>query len=284
MSSNSLENPFYHPDQRTGIPSKLTEVFLDPATNTALTEALGEDEPSKPEPQLDLPPVLDISMSGKEQREVEDETIWSRQKYIDWAESFGKDESWVDEIFTFQKNGTTVVERDLNLEKTGIVCLPIGLMKVKGNLRISQNPSLKLNGYPKKVGGNFVCYATNLFSFHGMPEEIGGKIILNNNKFCSLIGSSKKVNNHLDLSYNQLENLNGISREISGSLDLDNNKQLTSLEALKGTKIDGFLVLSNIPATEIPAGIEIGGVIYIRKYQTALIADAERKGYQVEIS
>ena len=283
MSPNSLENPFHPPEQQTGIPSKLTEVFLDPATNTALTEALGEDEPSKPEPQLDLPPVLDISMSGKEQREVEDETIWSRQKYIDWAESFGKDESWVDEIFTFQKNGTTVVERDLNLEKTGIVCLPIGLMKVKGNLRISQNPSLKLNGYPKKVGGNFVCYATNLFSFHGMPEKVGGGIYLQNNKISSLAGLPDKMMHNLYLSHNQLENLDGISKEISGDLSFTENNQLTSLEALRGIKIGGDLWLKDIPATTIPAGIEIGGDIYIREYQTDLIADAKRKGYRVEI-
>ncbi|KKR85936.1 MAG: hypothetical protein UU35_C0024G0008, partial [Candidatus Uhrbacteria bacterium GW2011_GWC2_41_11] len=39
-------------------------------------------------------------------------------------------------------------------------------------------------------------------------------------------------------------------------------------------------VLTDIPATEIPAGIEIGGYVYISASQTDLIADAKRKGYQ----
>ncbi|KKR86393.1 MAG: hypothetical protein UU48_C0008G0001, partial [Candidatus Uhrbacteria bacterium GW2011_GWF2_41_16] len=92
MQYQFFENPFHPPDQRTGTPSELTRHLLPSTDAQALTEALGEDEPSESEPQQDLPPA-DISMSGKEQREVEDETIWSRQRYIEWAESFGEDES-----------------------------------------------------------------------------------------------------------------------------------------------------------------------------------------------
>jgi len=91
------------------------------------------------------------------------------------------------------------------------------------------------------------------------------------------------VMGNLVLDTNKLENLDGISKEISGKLELDDNNQLTSLEALKGVKIGGDLWLKSIPATTIPEGIRIGGVIYIREYQTDLIADAKRKGYRVRI-
>jgi len=170
MSPDSLRNPFHISQLNQESPAHLMNTHLPPAEAQALTEALGEEEPSKSEPQQDLPPTSDISMSGEEKKEVEKESYWTREQYIEWAESFGKDEDWVDGTFEFQKNGTTVVNGELNLRNTEVKQLPIGLMEVKGDLNVSENPSFKLNGYPKKVGGNFVCYATNLFSFHGMPE------------------------------------------------------------------------------------------------------------------
>ena len=282
MSSNSLENPFRPPDQKTGIPSELTGRFLDSATTQALTEALREDEPSKSEPQPNLPPA-DISMTGKEQREVENETFWSRQRYIEWAQEFGRNESWVDKTFEFQEDGTTIVEGDLLLRGTKIEQLPVGLMEVKGDLNISRNPSFKLIGYPKRVGGYFDCGYNNILSLEGMPEEVGRGIYLSHNKIRSLIGLPNEVMGDLDLSYNQLENLDGISREISGDLSLTENNQLTSLEALRGMKIGQDLWFTDISATTIPAGIEIGGVTHIYRKQTDLIADAEGKVYRVII-
>ena len=284
MSPDSLRNPFRPPDQKTGTPSELTGRFLDSATTQALTEALGEENQSpKIEPQQDLPPTSDISMSTEEQREVEKEPLWIKEDYIKWAESFGKDEAWVNETFKFQLDGTTIVEGDLNLLSRKIKQLPIGLMEVKGDFNISYNPSLKLNEYPKKVGGNFLCMGNNFLSLQGIPEEVGKGIYLSDNKILSLLGLPEKVMGDLYLTHNQLENLDGISKEISGKLELDDNNQLTSLEALKGVEIGRNLWLCDIPATTIPAGIEIGGEIFIREYQTDLIADAERKGYQVRI-
>jgi hypothetical protein len=115
-----------------------------------------------------------------------------------------------------------------------------------------------------------------------MPKEVGRHIFLQNNKIRSLDGLPDKVIGKLVLSHNQLENLDGISKEISGDLSLTGNNQLTSLEALEGMKIGGDLWLRNIPATTIPEGIEMRGDIYLDASQTDLIADAERKGYQVE--
>ena len=283
MSPDSLRNPFHPPDQRTGTSSELTRHLLPSADAQALTEALGEEESSRSEPQQDLPPASDISMSGEEQKEVEKEPYWTKDQYIEWAEEVTEDKSWIDKIFKFQPDGTTIVEGNLYLLDTKIKQLPIGLMEVKGDLNVSENPFLKLNGYPKKVGGSFWCNESNLTSLQGMPKEVGGYISLVYNKISSLDGIPDKVIGNLYLSNNQLENLNGISREISGSLFLGYNKKLTSLEALRGVKIGGDLWLKSIPATTIPEGIEIVGVTHIYRKQTDLIADAEGKGYRVEI-
>src|SRR3989339_2086464 len=235
---DSLRNPFHHPEPNKGTSSELTRRLLSSADNQALTEALGEEESSRSEPQLDLPPA-DISMSGKEQKEVEKESYWTREQYIEWAEEFGKDAGWVDETFKFQPDGTTIVEGDLYLLDTKIEQLPIGLMEVKGGLNISQNYSLKLNGYPKRVGGYFECNYSNLSSLQRMPEKVGGGISLEYNKISSLDGLPDKVTGDLSLSNNQLENLDGISKEVSEDLSFTENNQLTSLEALRGIKIGG---------------------------------------------
>ena len=282
MSPNSLENPFHHPEPNKGIPSELTGRFLDSATTQALTEALGEDEPSKSEPQQDLPPA-DISMSGKEQKEVEKESYWTREQYIEWAQEFGKDADWVDKTFKFESDGTTIVEGNLLLRGTKIEQLPVGLMEVKGDLNISQNYSLKLNGYPKRVGGYLWCNESNLTSLQRMPEKVGRGIYLQNNKISSLDGLPDKVTGNLSLFNNQLENLDGISKEVSEDLSFTENNQLTSLEALRGIKIGGDLFLKDIPATEIPEEIQISGVISIREHQTTLAADARAKGYRVRV-
>ncbi|KKR96732.1 MAG: hypothetical protein UU48_C0026G0002 [Candidatus Uhrbacteria bacterium GW2011_GWF2_41_16] len=283
MSPNSLENPFHISQLNQESPAHLMKTHLPSAEAQALTEALGEDEPSKSEPQQDLPPVLDISMSGKEQKEVEKEPLWIKEDYIKWAESFGKDEAWVNETFKFQPDGTTVVEEDLLLRGTKIEQLPIGLIEVTGKLIVDNNPSLKLNGYPKRVGENFYCQLNDLSSLQGMPEEVRGFIGFDKSNLSSLVGLPRKVTGGLFLSNNQLENLDGISREISGSLFLGYNKKLTSLEALRGVKIGQNLWLRNIPATTIPAGIEIRGDIYIHQEQRDLIVDAQAKGYQIKV-
>ena len=287
MSPDSLRNPFHPPDQTLESSAHLMSTYLPSAEAQALTEALGEEESSKPEPQQDLPPVLDISMSGEEQREVEKEPLWIKEDYIKWAESFGKDEAWVNETFKFQLDGTTVVNTDLILEAKEIKQLPVGLIEIKGNLNVSLNvsgnPSFKLNGYPKRIGGYFDCSYNDLSSLQGMPEEVDGDIYLESNKISFLDGLPNEVIGDLYLSYNQLKNLDGISKEIFGNLSLTDNNQLTSLEALKGVKIGQDLSLRDIPATEVPAGIQIRGNIVIRSSQIALITDARAKGYQVEI-
>ena len=284
MSPNSLDNPFHHTETNKGTSSELTRRLLSSADAQALTEALGEENQSpKIEPQQDLPPTSDISMSGEEKKEVEKESYWTREQYIEWAQEFGKNEQWMNETFEFQKDGTTVVWGSLNLRNTEIKQLPIGLMEVKGSLNISRNPSINLNGYPKKVGGSFLCRSNNIFSPQGMPKEVGGGIYLESNKISSLYGLPDKVTGKLILYTNELKNLDGISKEISGNLNLGGNNQLTSLEALKGVKIGGDLWLRDIPATTIPVGIQIGGNIFIKSSQTDLIADAKRKGYRLRL-
>ena len=85
-------------------------------------------------------------------------------------------------------------------------------------------------------------------------------VLLGSNKLVSLKGMPRIVGEFLDLAYNPLEFLMGLPKDIGGDLRLQ-----------------------GVPATEIPAGLNIGGVIELKENQTELIADCQAKGYSVKV-
>jgi len=83
----------------------------------------------------------------------------------------------------------------------------------------------------------------------------------------------------LVLDGNQLVSLENMPHSIVGSLRLSQNP-LFSLEGLPQS-IAEDLWLEDIPATTLPKGLKIGGVIRVARHQAELADDARRKGYHV---
>jgi len=173
---------------------------------------------------------------------VEQETTpeQRRLQYYEWAEEIHKDEAWVDGTFTFETDGSVVVNGDLYLHSAGLSRLPPGLKEVKGNCYLADNELISLKNMPKKVGGLLDLGLNQLISLEGMPEEVGGL------------------------------------------LDVSLNEGLTSLVGLPKS-IGGRLCLEEIPATEIPAGININDTVSLDRYQTELIASCEANGYKYNL-
>ena len=94
------------------------------------------------------------------------------ERYIAWAESFGRNEAWVKDTFTFEGE-TAEVEGDLYLLGTPITSLPEGL-KVGGWLDLRGTPITSL---PEglKVDG-FICLDTNQTTLIKQAKERGLKI------------------------------------------------------------------------------------------------------------
>ena len=112
-------------------------------------------------------------------------------------------------------------------------------------------------------------------------EEARGDLHLFSNSLVSTKGLPKKIRGDLNLSNNHLTVLEDMPDEIQGFLALSDNF-LTSTKGLP-KKIGKILFLSNNSATDIPDGLEIGGLVYLSSNQTELKQNAKRKGYSVVI-
>jgi len=107
------------------------------------------------------------------------------------------------------------------------------------------------------------CNWTNkrLTEFPPNFVEVTGTFWCNHNQFTSLEGGPKIVGEDFWCSNNQLTSLEGSPQTVGGNFFCYNNPLLTTF----------------------PAGIHIGGLVYISQDQLQLKADAESKGYKVRI-
>jgi len=195
MSKEITQQPFTGDQPRSSDDTQLVDQVLGREAAAEMEELLEQDKPPETEP---TPLATEIGLSEDELGAVgeaeKSEAEKCRQEYYVWAKKIGKDNDWVDNVFTFNSDGTVIAEGDVNLR------------------------SLKIDTM--------------------LPKLIS----------------------------------------IAGYLDLTNS-QITSLKGLPNT-IGGDLKLSEIPATSIPEGLHITGVIYVYSNQTKLIRDCKAKGYK----
>ena len=112
--------------------------------------------------------------------------------------------------------------------------------------------------------------------------EVTGTFSCENNQLTSLEGCSQTVGGGFYCGYNQLTSLEGAPQTVEGAFWCDNN-QLTNLEGCPQTVGGNFYCNNNPLLTTFPAGIHIGGLVYISEDQQQLKADAKLKWYAVSI-
>jgi len=189
----------------------------------------------------------ELGMSTKEQTDTSEAEKTTaelrRDEYIEWAVQHYLKREWIDETFTFNTDGTVIVEGNLDISNIvgSVDHLPGGLKEVKGNYSISNQPLTSLVGSPERVGGYVnVRSCTRLQNYHGIPRVIGGD---------------------LDLSY----------------------CNIPSTDGLRGISVGGDIIVSNFPVYKIPAGINLKGKISICKEMKKYKKDLEKKGYKVYV-
>ena len=84
----------------------------------------------------------------------------------------------------------------------------------------------------------------------------------------------------------EIEDFKSFTRESKGKLNII--YALDSSGSMKGKKIEGNLGIISTRVREVPAGLDIGGVIYISKWlfnipTPELAEDAIKKGYRVQM-
>jgi len=130
------------------------------------------------------PPATELGLSAEEGGIItEAEKILAevrREEYYVWAEELGKNAKWVDETFTFEHDGTVIVDGDLNLSSfISISQMPPNLKAVMGYLSLNHLTSAEHLTFPISIGGDF--WLNNITSVEHLtfPISIGGKLLLN---------------------------------------------------------------------------------------------------------
>ncbi len=262
MTFSIFKNPFEKERKRKTDDAKLVGELLGPEEEAEMREALG-DQSIKEEIKGDDAIRLSAEEEAEKKKVEEESPERRRDEYIKWAVGIGKDEDWVDETFTFNADGTVIVEDELKLSDVDVVIFPDGLKEIKKTLSLFNCDQVMLDTIPLKIGGNLEMPWCNITSLESLPKniEIGESVVLTANKLENLKGLPDRINWALSLDHTDLQSLDDLPKEIGGSL-----------------------MISMVSAEEIPTGLAIGEEVLINYDQTELIKDAKAKGYKVKIT
>jgi len=276
--TNETKQPFAEQPPRRADDSQLVERVLGTQEAGEMRELTGGKVSSHEElddPQIEIP--NDIIVTTAELEAIREH---KRQEYIEWAEKIGKDDKWVGGFFDFNLDKGVVCKGNLDLSNCGASELPAGLIMVKQSLFFNSNNMVSLESMPLEVGGYLLLAHNQLISIKGLPRRVGKDLSLYSNQIVSLEGMPDYVGGGIDFSNNKIVSINGLPNEVNGELAIGSNP-IESLDGLPKI-IRGDLTISNILATSIPAGITITGKIYIKEFQTELVADCKAKGYEIK--
>jgi hypothetical protein len=103
-------------------------------------------------------------------------------------------------------------------------------IEVTGNLDISRNDLVDLEGCTQIVGGNFIANNNDLITTKGFPQSVGGNVELQDNYITGLFDMPDTLNRDLNIFNNDITNFKGFPRKIK-TCNVSHNK-ITSLEGL----------------------------------------------------
>lgn len=176
---------------------------------------------------------------------------WPQYQFEAWAESFGKDSSWLNENFVIQENGEIQTKGDLDLEDSQITFFPPKLVLTGG---------LNLSGCQNLLPGQI----------HDLLERnpnIKGNLILEENTETNLLPSNLETVQGLSLACTSLTTLPPNLR-LTGSLSLFDCPNLPHEEIYKLLKnsspISGYLSLCKVALQFFPPDLKIQDDIYLQ--------------------
>jgi hypothetical protein len=103
-------------------------------------------------------------------------------------------------------------------------------IQVTGNLDISRNDLVDLEGCTPIVGGNFIANNNDLKTTKGFPQSVGGNVELQDNYIIELFDMPDTLDKDLNIFNNDITNFKGFPRKIK-TCNVSHNK-IKSLEGL----------------------------------------------------
>jgi len=169
-----LKNPFETPKKRSKDDAKLVGELLGEEEEAEMRRALGETDGIE-EREVGLTDEQKAKIKALEEELSPEDR---REEIINWADSIGKDEAWVDETFTFDDDGSVEVEGDLDLSwLESAEGIPL-LKSVGGYLDLNGLTSAEGLTLPESVVG--YLNLNGLTSAEGLtlPESVTGAVYL----------------------------------------------------------------------------------------------------------
>ncbi len=259
-------SPFEDPTQRETDDASLVGQVLGPNQEADMRRLLDGETPAESGPATEDLGELTLSDTDREAIEHAETATPEQRKeqFVQWAESIGRDDVWVERNFMFNDDGTVETWGRLDIDSKEFTGFPPGLVKIRDLLHISPTDSLKsCNTFPKEINGGVYIGGCGIESLEGLPPVINGD---------------------LEVLNNELTDLKGLPKTINGNFILRGNSEISSLEGLRGLTVGGHMNLCFMwKVFTIPEGIDVKEKIIFDSEQTELIADAREKGYTVEI-
>lgn len=191
MKNNEMMNPFTdgRRTQDTPTDEEVVGGVLGPEAVRALRElrtSTGPKTTIEEEPDFE---VTDLELTEAEREAAREAERGPRQEMIDWARTFGNDEEWVDEQFTFHSDGRiTSASGELDLESFGIGFIPPVLARVEGldQLYLNNNKISKLENLPEGLQALNITH-NNISKLENLPDGLR-ELWLNRNPLRSIDG------------------------------------------------------------------------------------------------
>jgi|GEM_PF-3137827 len=178
----SFENPFKTPRK----PLKHdTGKFIRDVLGAKMASDFEEMVGKKSVELLEENPVhAPLEADTEEERELlaKLEREQKREQLVNWAAQIGHDQTWVDQIFTFNGDGSYETQGNLMINGKEVPQFPEGFGAVNGNLALMGCRLKHLKGLrlPREIKGSFLLFRNDLESLDGLPppENIAESIFL----------------------------------------------------------------------------------------------------------
>ena len=137
--------------------------------------------------------------------------------------------------YSINPDGSIDVDGNVDLNKKGLIEIPLKFNKVSKSFLCKQNQLTSLYGSPERVDGYFSCEYNKLTSLEGCPKFVGRNFNCNENNLTSLEGFPKFVGRNLLCTRNPLESLEGYNLKYY-NLYCDNKEKLVEIDIIDRKK------------------------------------------------
>ena len=171
--THELTNPFTPERKDMPTDEQVVGGVLGPEAVRAMRELRGSRGRGWTDVTSDLE-ITELELTGAEQLAAREAEGGPRQEMLDWANTFGRDEDWVDKKFTFHPGGRIESNNTkLDLSRCGITSISRVMSRVEGlqTLGFNNNQISKIENLPEGLVEIYLD-DNNITKIENLPDEL----------------------------------------------------------------------------------------------------------------